>query len=627
MIEEITEILQQIGEKAVADSVVRMVSKQTDRNSGKLVDSPCGTGFFVGPNLIATNIHCIVDTQSVSAELDSIGTTFRITGVVAFNGENDLVILKTIGEGVPLPIADSNTVQIDDPVCAVGYPGGEEAAVKHSTVHSFRQSDQRFHIRGFLGGGYSGSALLNRTGEVIGVVAAGGLSFTSSGEMPSWSHAISANTLSDLLANQTKVETLEKWKKRPQIRAYSESLEGQRAMLAGQVLSAMAHYDAALEFNPNMVEVYVNRAGIKLALLQFDAALEDCDAAIDRNPEYIEAYKNRASIKSSRGRYEEALTDWDVVIKLEPEFVEAYKDRASIKARLGRYEEAIADYDVMLEIQPESSLFYLRRAGLKTILKRYEEAFADYEAALKFKPDAPEVYFWRAKTKIYTEDYAGALEDFDKFCSLNPVQTTDLNIYSGRAAARRHLEDYEGAIKDYDMAIQIDPKDDTAYCDRALTKRSYGIAKSEQGDTEEARTLYQEAIEDYTVSIQLDPDYDRVYNSRGWAKYLLGEIETEQGNIEKGETLFKDAILDSDVTIRLKWDDPSPEPYYCTGKSKTALGEYDKAIADFNEAIRLDPTEALYYHGRAQAFEAAGQHEAAKADFEKAQELEAADKN
>ena len=340
MTEKIDVTLQQIGEKALAESVVRLKSKQTDTDSGELVDSPRGTGFFVGPNLIVTNIHCMVDEQSTWAELTSTGATFRITGVIAFNGDNDLVILKTTGEGVPLPIADSSTVQIDDLVCAAGYSGGEEGEAKQSTIHSFRHSDQRFQIREFLGGGYSGSALLNRTGEVIGVIAAGAMSFTRSGEILSGSHAVASNTLADLLASKTKVQTLAKWRKHPQIRAYSESSKGQQAMLDGHVLSAMKHYDTALEFNPNMVEVYANRATIKAMLLQFDSALADCDAAIKINPEYGEAYKNRAAIKFTLKRYEEALVDWAVVIKQEPEFIEAYKNRALINADLHRYEEA-----------------------------------------------------------------------------------------------------------------------------------------------------------------------------------------------------------------------------------------------------------------------------------------------
>ena len=58
-----------------------------------------GSGFFVGKNLIATNIHVVAAVTSISVEL--LGTTktkFEVTGVTAFDPRNDLVILKIAGD-------------------------------------------------------------------------------------------------------------------------------------------------------------------------------------------------------------------------------------------------------------------------------------------------------------------------------------------------------------------------------------------------------------------------------------------------------------------------------------------------------------------------------------------------
>ena len=46
--------------------------------------------------------------------------------------------------------------------------------------------------------------------------------------------------------------------------------------------------------------------------------------------------------------------------------------------------------------------------------------------------------------------------------------------------------------------------------------------------------------------------------------------------------------------------------------------EYDKAIADFSEAIRLDPKSATAYDRRAGAYEAKGNYDQAIADFTEA---------
>lgn len=58
-----------------------------------------GSGFFVGKNLIATNIHAMVETTSVSVELVGTNTVYTLEGVAAFDPKNDLVILRVAGEG------------------------------------------------------------------------------------------------------------------------------------------------------------------------------------------------------------------------------------------------------------------------------------------------------------------------------------------------------------------------------------------------------------------------------------------------------------------------------------------------------------------------------------------------
>jgi tetratricopeptide (TPR) repeat protein len=46
--------------------------------------------------------------------------------------------------------------------------------------------------------------------------------------------------------------------------------------------------------------------------------------------------------------------------------------------------------------------------------------------------------------------------------------------------------------------------------------------------------------------------------------------------------------------------------------------QYDRAIKDYDEAIRLDPNEPLYVKNRANAYRVAGQYDRAIADYRKA---------
>ena len=96
------------------------------------------------------------------------------------------------------------------------------------------------------------------------------------------------------------------------------------------------------------------------------------------------------------------------------------------------------------------------------------------------------------------------------------------------------------------------------------------------------------------------------YYNRGVAKHDLGE--------------YADAIADYDEAIRLQPDHASA--YYNRGNAKYALGEYEAAITDYDEAIRLQPDYVLAYNNRGLIKYTLGEYAAAIADFDIAIELQ-----
>ena len=92
---------------------------------------------------------------------------------------------------------------------------------------------------------------------------------------------------------------------------------------------------------------------------------------------------------------------------------------------------------------------------------------------------------------------------------------------------------------------------------------------------------------------------------RGWSHAVKGDQDQ--------------AIADFTEAIRL--DPKDAAAYNNRAISYAKKGDHDKAIADFTEAIRLNQTQPDFYVNRARAYRALGDEAKAASDEKKAQEL------
>jgi tetratricopeptide (TPR) repeat protein len=95
------------------------------------------------------------------------------------------------------------------------------------------------------------------------------------------------------------------------------------------------------------------------------------------------------------------------------------------------------------------------------------------------------------------------------------------------------------------------------------------------------------------------------YNTSGVAKFSKDD--------------YDGAIADYTEAIRLKPD--FAEAYNNRGNAKGEKGDYDGAIADYNQAIQLKPDYAHAYNGRGAAKNDKGDHDGAIADYNQAIQL------
>jgi tetratricopeptide (TPR) repeat protein len=221
------------------------------------------------------------------------------------------------------------------------------------------------------------------------------------------------------------------------------------------------------------------------------------------------------------------------------------------------------------------SVAYVSRALAWQRKAEREKALSDYAEAIRINPDDALAYNNRGILWRELKEVDRAIADFDEAIRRNPQPRSDaagpgfVNVYTNRGLAWQAKGDYERAIADYDKGIELDPNDK--------------IARDHRGRLLLARSDYAKAMSDLDTSILVDPQEARTYYMRGLARYYQYTSGSER---KKNEDL--DGAI-ADFTQALKLNPSDAIARWMRARAKETKGEIDSAIADLIEASRLDP--------------------------------------
>ncbi len=260
---------------------------------------------------------------------------------------------------------------------------------------------------------------------------------------------------------------------------------------------------------------------------------------------------------------------------------------------------------------------YIRQA-LK--LQNPQQQIVLLDEALTIDPKHLDALFYRAIAKYNLEDYDAAILDFTKIIFYEP----DADSYYNRGNCKFNLLDYQGALLDYEKALELDPDLIGTYFNLGNTKFYLGNYKAAVSDFNKVirsfpsdykaysqRALahmklehYKLAFKDFGACILLRPNSKSYYN-RG---YALLEINY----YDKAKADFLEAIAINSNNV---------PAYFYLGVSSFLLGEFDKTVTYLSIATRKDPKDYDAYLGLAMGYYNLNALDDAKAAFEKAKRL------
>ncbi|HKV37878.1 MAG TPA: serine protease, partial [Blastocatellia bacterium] len=131
-----------------------------------------GSGFFISPDIVATNFHVVDGALGGFARIVGKTEKYEVLGFTGLDPDNDLALVKLKGtSGKPLTVGDSSAVVIGDSIFAAGNPEGLEGTFSQGIVSGIRDVEKQhlIQITAPISHGSSGGPVLDSAGRVIGV--------------------------------------------------------------------------------------------------------------------------------------------------------------------------------------------------------------------------------------------------------------------------------------------------------------------------------------------------------------------------------------------------------------------------------------------------------------------------
>lgn len=299
---------------------------------------------------------------------------------------------------------------------------------------------------------------------------------------------------------------------------------------------------------------------------------------------------DRGNAVKKYGNREEAFTAFRRVLAHDPKNTAALSGIGDLFLYTGLLDSSATFYKAAIAVNPRiasahnglgSALYFNSTMALNpnfAVLRhiadperfskaQYDSAIAEYTTAISLDSSLVQALTNRGVLRDIHGDRRAAIEDYTIAIRINPKSA---DAYSKRAATLKTLGKYKEAIADYTAAINLDTGsyefDPKTHFANAYFGRGVTYYRSRDIDR---------AIRDFDSALVISPDHSLVLINRAVA--LMDE--------KKYDAAVADLTRAIALLSPLEYGGAQYLAYLQRGNAHKALGQYDKAIADYTAAL------------------------------------------
>ncbi|MEL7068383.1 MAG: tetratricopeptide repeat protein [Cyanobacteria bacterium J06581_3] len=400
---------------------------------------------------------------------------------------------------------------------------------------------------------------------------------------------------------------------------------------AGDYDEATEQIDELLDDNEENTEALLQKGRMEMVEGDYAEAEDLFSQVMELDDEHVDATNMLGRVYYETGQYESALEQFEKVVKLGDDNGLGYINIATLYQLQGNLEESLENANLAVDSANAETLFniYLGRSNILLEMGDAEAAAEDWESILSFSSQTPSDYIVKAYAEGAQNNSRAAMDYVEQALSINPNSTGG---YIAKAFVHLLDQKPQEAIAATDRALEISPRlvdamkvkvdamivlpEPDASAAVEVATRALSINPNTPYVLSQRCVLYfvsnqyDKAIPDCTKSIDTNPRIPEPYRGRGQSYFAKDDYDKAEPDLTNYIELNDELERPQDPSI-----------YAARAVIRITKEDRDGAIADFTEAIALNPNEAQYYQLRGTLQLLSENPEAAAKDLRKASEL------
>ncbi len=371
---------------------------------------------------------------------------------------------------------------------------------------------------------------------------------------------------------------------------------GQMRHAQNRAEQAQADFNDAIRLRSKDGNLYFLRGQAYLSLEQLDRAKQDFTQA-SRYTKTARIYTAKGELHLRQLDRTAARIAFTNAIKLDGDYVPAHLGLGTVYLEERDPEAAIAQFEIALTHGPHESRAHALKAQALVDQDKLEEAIASYDRALELDNNSIDARFGRGMVRFYRGERSLAEADWD---ATEKLQPTSLKDRLDRAEKLIQIQRHAKALEDLDAYL------------RKAKDTQQGLRQ---------RAAAREGLEQYKLAIQdLVAAFQRTRRNQRQRIIDLSRLSY----LHSKNKDYKQALAVSDQLMQ-----QAPQltiGLLARARVHLAQDQLDKALADINRAIELNPEDNVAdiagYNFRATIYEKMGDYQKMLDDYQKCWKIE-----